>query len=280
MLNGGAGVLIEWPDDTSQELRAPAGGLCSSYRAELMAIRAALQHLLQHPAHEEDPVIFCTDSQAALAALRQGPTEQREQLAVEVREALTRLSAGATAPPVGPVPLRPARERASRRAGEGGGRSPSGRGTGGRQDGGPGGSQGGEIKDLQAASQRVVPRPDGGAPAAAGCRPGPVLGSGRPPTAGRPLHWAGSAQYLHRIGKKPTAECTGCDDVNCPAGLCLVCRDEADVPRHVLLRCPALMTARFRRTGSINPTCEEARSIDYVAAMVAATRRLQSREAS
>ena len=68
-------------------------GLCSSYRAELMALRAALQHLLQHPAHEEDPVIFCTDSQAALAVLRQGPTEQREQLGVDVWEALTRLSA-------------------------------------------------------------------------------------------------------------------------------------------------------------------------------------------
>ena len=88
-------------------------------------------------------------------------------------------------------------------------------------------------------------------------------------------HWAGSAQYLHRIGKKSTAECTGCNDVNCPAGLCLVCREQADVPRHVLLRCPALMTARLRRTGSIYPNCEEARSTDYVAAIGAATRRLQ-----
>ena len=42
------------------------------------------------------------------------------------------------------------------------GRSPSGRGSCGRQDGGPGGSQGGEIKGLQAAPQRVVPRSDGG----------------------------------------------------------------------------------------------------------------------
>ena len=38
----------------------------ASYRAELMALRAALQP----SAHEEDPVIFCTDSQAALAVLR------------------------------------------------------------------------------------------------------------------------------------------------------------------------------------------------------------------
>lgn len=91
-------------------------------------------------------------------------------------------------------------------------------------------------------------------------------------------HWAGSAQYLHRIGKKPTADCPGCNDTGCPAGLCPVCREEADTPRHVLLRCPALMSARFRWTGSIHPTCEEARSTDYVAAMGAATRRLQSRD--
>ena len=85
----------------------------------------------------------------------------------------------------------------------------------------------------RAAKSRVCrQRPSGwyrdlmaGAPAAAGRRPGPGLGGGHPPTAGRPLHWAGSAQYLHRIGKKRTAECTGCNGVNSPAGLCLVCRE-------------------------------------------------------
>ena len=280
VLNGGAGVLIEWPDDTSQELRAPAGGLCSSYRAELMALRAALQHLLQHPAHEEDPVIFCTDSQATLAVLRQGPTEQREQLGVEVWEALTRLSAG-------------------------GGRRlhlqwvPSHCGLRGNERADKLAKEAAALhQEEEPVDVRTVVRAAARAAKARVCRQRPsgwyrdLMGERLPPPVVdldrfsgvdvhqlRAGHWAGSAQYLHRIGKKPTAECTGCNDANCPAGLCLVCREEADLPRHVLLRCLALMT-RFRRTGSINPKCEEARNTDYVAAMGAATRRLQSREAS
>ncbi|KAF0297635.1 hypothetical protein FJT64_004847 [Amphibalanus amphitrite] len=61
--NGGAGALIVWPDDETAEIRTPAGRICSSYRAEMIALRAALNHLLEHPAHTEDPVVICTDSQ-------------------------------------------------------------------------------------------------------------------------------------------------------------------------------------------------------------------------
>ena len=64
-----------------------------------------------------------------------------------------------------------------------------------------------------------------------------------------------SAVYVHQLGpatgRSPPSTCTGlarsrpqsepgCNDVYCQAGLCLVCREEADVSRHVLLRCPAL----------------------------------------
>ena len=74
--NGGAGALIEFPDGETAELREAAGRLCSSYRAEMVALRAALTHLRDHPAHDEDPVMLCTDSKAALAKFRRGPPGQ------------------------------------------------------------------------------------------------------------------------------------------------------------------------------------------------------------
>ncbi|KAF0287335.1 hypothetical protein FJT64_014257 [Amphibalanus amphitrite] len=64
-------------------------------------------------------------------------------------------------------------------------------------------------------------------------------------------HWGRSLQYLHRIGRHPSVACLQCPDKRCPAALCAVCREEADVPEHVLLRCPALAGARLRLTGSI-----------------------------
>ena len=48
---GGSGVLFEWPDGTRAEVRAPAGSLGSSHRSVLIALRAAIGHLL-----EQDPV--------------------------------------------------------------------------------------------------------------------------------------------------------------------------------------------------------------------------------
>ncbi|KAF0307979.1 putative RNA-directed DNA polymerase from transposon BS [Amphibalanus amphitrite] len=59
--NGGAGALIVWPDDETAEIRTPAGRICSSYRAEMVALRAALNHLLEHPAHTEDPLFTFAD---------------------------------------------------------------------------------------------------------------------------------------------------------------------------------------------------------------------------
>ena len=44
--DGGAGALVIYPDGTSRELREAAGRMCSSYRAEMVALRAATQYLL------------------------------------------------------------------------------------------------------------------------------------------------------------------------------------------------------------------------------------------
>ncbi|KAF0287268.1 Ribonuclease HI [Amphibalanus amphitrite] len=82
-------------------------------------------------------------------------------------------------------------------------------------------------------------------------------------------HWGRSLQYLHRIGCHPSVACLQCPDKRCPAALCAACREEADVPEHVLLRCPALAGARLRLTGSIYVDPSRLRDADLVAALEA-----------
>ena len=62
-------------------------------------------------------------------------------------------------------------------------------------------------------------------------------------------HWGRAESYLHRIGRRPTDTCAGCSDGDCPASRCLVCREEADSPAHVLLRCPCLAGTRASPSG-------------------------------
>ena len=65
--NGGAGALIVWPNEETCELQAAAGALCSSYKAEMVALCTALSRLREQLSpDEEDPIVICTDSQAAL----------------------------------------------------------------------------------------------------------------------------------------------------------------------------------------------------------------------
>ena len=40
--NGGAGALNVWPDGDEDEIRIPAGRLCSSYRADMVDLQATL----------------------------------------------------------------------------------------------------------------------------------------------------------------------------------------------------------------------------------------------
>ncbi|KAF0300621.1 hypothetical protein FJT64_003287 [Amphibalanus amphitrite] len=88
VLNGGAGALIVWPDGEERSVRAPAGRLCSSFRAEMVALQTALSFLLENPLHADDPVVICTDSQSALAALREGPAAQHSPLGGAIWRAL------------------------------------------------------------------------------------------------------------------------------------------------------------------------------------------------
>ena len=68
--NGGGGALLILRNGETRKIRVAAGRLCSSTRAELCAIKAALEEVSNlSGAEAEGPVVLCTDSQAALSLL-------------------------------------------------------------------------------------------------------------------------------------------------------------------------------------------------------------------
>lgn len=248
----------------------------------MVALRAATEHILDHPAHTEDPVVFCTDSQAALVTLRHGPAAQTSPLGAAVWEGLVAVSEGgrrevklqwvpahcdldnnekvdaiakeATALPQqdAPVDVKTAYRAAAR-----------------------------TVRD-----QAVRDWPSGWYRSLMGDVLPPPLSRSTPRNVAvdihqlRAGHWSGSVQYMHRIGRSPSPECPQCDDKSCRAGWCRICKEEADTPEHILLRCPALIGTHLRHLGSIYPTREEIRSSGVVAALGAAARYLQSHPAT
>ena len=73
MTAGGGVALITLPSGEEGEVRTPAGAVCSSTRAELVAMRSALEELRNlGAALERTSVVRCTVSQAALATLATG----------------------------------------------------------------------------------------------------------------------------------------------------------------------------------------------------------------
>ena len=74
-----SGAYEEWPDGANDELRAPAGQLCSSFRGEMVALRSARNRLRDHPRHPN----FCRllhRLTEALATLREGSAAQKTPL--------------------------------------------------------------------------------------------------------------------------------------------------------------------------------------------------------
>lgn len=92
-MNGEAGAFIEEPGER-HELRAPAGRLSSSFRAELFAISASLRLLCELLTCVDDPIVICTDSLSVLASLRASPAEQVIPLGVQIWEALSTIARG------------------------------------------------------------------------------------------------------------------------------------------------------------------------------------------
>ncbi|KAF0304735.1 putative RNA-directed DNA polymerase from transposon BS [Amphibalanus amphitrite] len=234
---GGSGALIILPSGEEHELRAPAGRICSSTRAELVAIRGALEMLLRlEGGLAESPVIVCADSQAALATLASGAGSQATALGAAVWRLLLALTDGGRRVFMQWIPAHcgiPGNERADVLAKEASSLS---------QDAVPT-----DVRSMVKAVGRSATKawrrswPDSFFKTIMGDRmPMPVLLESRDEAVNvhqlRAGHWSRSQSYLHRIGRRPERDCPQCSDLACPAARCLVCREGPDTPEHVLLR--------------------------------------------
>ncbi|XP_043212000.1 uncharacterized protein LOC122376264 [Amphibalanus amphitrite] len=287
VLRGGAGALVIGADDSRTELRIPAGTLCSSFRAEMVALQKTLEHIIENESGT-DPVIICTDSMSAVAALREGPSAQRSARGATVWQLLREASAGDRPVTLQWVPSHcgiPGNEAADTLANEAAALA---------QEDVPL-----DVETIYRAAVRTArdraarerpSYPDPEHKAATGWYR-ELMGTGYPPpisnmdrTSAIDVHqirtgrWSGSAQFLHEIGRNPSVDCPQCRSLGCIAARCRLCGEEADTPRHILLTCPGMMGVRLRTQaiGNILPTPEEVRRSDAVAALVAAFRALQS----
>ncbi|XP_043209693.1 uncharacterized protein LOC122374780 [Amphibalanus amphitrite] len=96
-VRGGGGALIVLPAGAEWTVKTPAGALCSSTRAELVALRAALEEIAEsdltpdqdtHP----DTIIVCLDSRAAQQTVDAGPAAQTSQLGDAIWRLLMQLA--------------------------------------------------------------------------------------------------------------------------------------------------------------------------------------------
>ena len=94
--NGGGGAIaILHREGRTLECLAAAGASCSSTRAELVAVRAALRTVAGLPAESLGiirEIRLCTDSRACLQTLLRGPAAQAEALPASIWTTLTHLT--------------------------------------------------------------------------------------------------------------------------------------------------------------------------------------------
>ena len=72
--NGGSEAYIRPSDETPSSLSIPAGDLSSNYRAEVQALKAATEHLMEEDCNQQNIVLF-SDSLSALQSLTNVPTD-------------------------------------------------------------------------------------------------------------------------------------------------------------------------------------------------------------
>ena len=78
MKNGGSGVYIRYSDGDTTSLSVPGGLQCSNYRAEILAISTAAEHLLESRKKMGNTTIFA-DSLSTLQALNSADPDQMIQ---------------------------------------------------------------------------------------------------------------------------------------------------------------------------------------------------------
>ena len=81
--NGGAGVYIEYPNNSSETLKIPTGKFCHNYDAEIQAIKLAAERLV-HTELESQPVVFLTDAKSVLQALQSRKLPDIETILTEM----------------------------------------------------------------------------------------------------------------------------------------------------------------------------------------------------
>ena len=94
--NGGAGAVIQIPNREKIIITKACGTICSSYRAEMIAIEQALTAITKEiektPEGESRSLWIITDSQSSIVTIKQGPGNQFSEVGNNIWELLNQIN--------------------------------------------------------------------------------------------------------------------------------------------------------------------------------------------
>ena len=254
--NGGAGVLLI-SESARTELSLPAGRFTSSYRAEMVAIKAALELCVarQRDNALASPVRLCSDSLSALQCLESGPLAQVQPCAQAIWASLLHLATAGVPTHLQWVPGH---------AGLEGNEQVDGLAKAGCQEDQTASPLDAAAAKTYASRWSLARWHEGHREAAAANTTSTSLAWHTEATAGNlppPLPKSMPRQHqriIHqlRAGKSPIVAAYLHNIGRIPSPLCPSCQLEPETVRHLLLECPAHALPRLRRWGTV-PTAED-----------------------